>query len=154
MAIEFRKIKTIVFRNHVSKLLLGRLLMLLSFSIYFFVSGIEKFIRFKYKGYVVILLLIFGFCFGYFVFSNMNRIDFNTKIKKIFTTKIDIIDIVLIGVYILFEALIRIFLKDIYANVNIASAYSTITIGSLIAGRVFSMLKDIQKTYEKHIIQK
>ena len=140
-------------KGHISKRLLLRLGLLLGLSTYFFMSGITKFIKLNLHVNIILMLIIFGFCIGYFVFSRMNRISWHEEKKIVYTTKLDIIDIILLIVYVIFEILIKVFLEDIYPNANVASAYSTITIAALILGRIFSMFQDIQ-TVNKHIKNK
>ena len=132
-------------KGHVHRRLTFRLVFLSGISILFFISGIAKFIKFDLKAYVIFILVIGGFLCGFFLFSKMKRIAWDKDKRIIYTTKLDIVDIILLLIYALFEALIKIFLKDVYPNVNVASAYSTITIASLISGRIISMLKTVQK---------
>lgn len=96
----------------------------------------------------VLLLAILGFLFGFIIFSRMYTIKWDEQKSVVQTGKMDLIGFVVLGLYIGFEILLKMLLKDFYP----VSAGTFIMSGmfGVFAGRITGMTIEIQEVFEQN----
>lgn len=92
-----------------------------------------------------LLVAVFGFGTGFFLFSRMNAVRWDEKERVLTTGRLDIAGIIVLVFYVVFEFGLRAFLKDFYpaeASVVILAAI----FGTLL-GRAVGTVFEIHRVY-------
>jgi len=90
-------------------------------------------------------IAVIGFLLGFYIFSQMNVVNWNEDEEVIKSGKMDAVGFTSLGLYILFEIIFRTYLKSHFPSVAIPLLLSGI-VGTLL-GRAVGTLAEIHKVY-------